>query len=205
LYSKFDREVTKGGTKYKWKSTGIIAFEEVEDVIKTEHGINTTIVKAMVQRAKELGWKSVVVNGSKTFQQLVQKHAKELGVPVQGKHIIPEAVPVQRVRSTDLNTEPITKTLPANKEVAPSSHWSSDKPLEKKAEDNAQATTEEPKSTQAREVDRWEGFSGKDQEKIIKIAENKFDGDHEKAIDWYVQRITAKTAIDIEWDDEFKI
>lgn len=87
LYKAFTHEYIAGDIVYFWRPRKNEAFREVQDQhnhhrIITKNGLNKTVCKAMVERAKELNWKSIRVKGSDKFKELIVAEAVRKGIKV---------------------------------------------------------------------------------------------------------------------------
>ena len=87
LYRAFRHEVIAGDIVYYWRSNKREAFREVIDSrgqhrIITKNGLNKTVCKAMVQRAKELNWSAIRVKGSDKFKEQIVAEAQILNIRV---------------------------------------------------------------------------------------------------------------------------
>jgi hypothetical protein len=88
LARAFTHEYIDGDIVYFWKPRKNEAFREVQDQnddhrIITKNGLNKTVCKAMVERAKELNWESITVTGSYKFKELIIKEAMKHGIEVR--------------------------------------------------------------------------------------------------------------------------
>jgi len=87
LYKAFTHEYIAGDIVYFWRPRKNEAFREVQDQnnhhrIITKNGLNKTVCKAMVERAKELNWESIIVSGSDRFKELIVVEAMKKGIKV---------------------------------------------------------------------------------------------------------------------------
>jgi hypothetical protein len=174
LYTKFNRSQKNGKTIFTWKKTGKTAFEEKSYRLSTTQGNNKTITRAMLQRAKELGWEKVNVKGSREFQHLVAMQAKEYGIEVYGFHLgLANNGSRQKSRR-------IKRKRKDNKPDIPDSTSGND-------DDKSEPTkTDFPKSDGAAISELWNQLSKEDLGRVEKIARLKFEGDKEKALMWFL-------------------
>lgn len=85
LYRLFKRERQGKDLVFYWKKTGKVAFRQTNYPLTrlvTHAGFNKRVVRAMMQRAEELGWQGVVVRGSPEFKQLAYDIGRDMGIPV---------------------------------------------------------------------------------------------------------------------------
>ena len=87
LARAFTHEYIAGDIVYFWRPRKNEAFREVQDQynhhrIITKSGLNKTVCRAMVERAKELNWESITVKGSDKFKELVVAQAVKHGIKV---------------------------------------------------------------------------------------------------------------------------
>ena len=85
LYKAFSHEFIAGDIVYFWRSNKTEAFREVTDSrghhrIITKNGLNKTVCKAMVLRAKELNWSAIQVKGTDKFKEQIVKEARILNI-----------------------------------------------------------------------------------------------------------------------------
>ncbi|MEM5529726.1 relaxase/mobilization nuclease domain-containing protein [Gammaproteobacteria bacterium AS21] len=91
LYRAFTHEYIAGDIVYFWRPRKNEAFREVQDRnnahrIITKNGLNKTVCEAMIERAKELGWRSITVTGSEKFKELIVKQAIKNGIEVRDEN-----------------------------------------------------------------------------------------------------------------------
>ena len=88
LYRAFNHEFIADDIVYYWRSNKREAFREVTDSrgqhrIITKNGLNKTVCKAMVQRAKDLNWRAIRVKGSDKFKEQIVIEAMKHGIEVR--------------------------------------------------------------------------------------------------------------------------
>jgi hypothetical protein len=174
LYTKFNRSEKNGKTIFTWKKTGKRAFEEKSYRLSTTQGNNKTITRAMLQRAKELGWEKVNVKGSREFQHLVAMQAKEYGIEVYGFHLgLASNGSRQKSRRIKRKRKDNKPDIP---DSTPGNHDDKSEPTK----------TDFSKSDGAAISELWNQLLKEDIGRVEKIACLKFEGDKEKALMWFL-------------------
>lgn len=90
LYRCFKHEYQDGDITYYWKPRKNEAFREVNNDpdhhrMITKNGMNKTVCTGMLQRAKELGWSSIRINGSIEFKANMTELAQRYRIKVLDK------------------------------------------------------------------------------------------------------------------------
>lgn len=133
LYRVFkNKKVSNGDIVYRWKSVEREAFRETTTEtgvckLVTNSGLNRTVIKAMLQRMKELDRTEVSCNGSSQFMKIVAEVGKNMGITVFG----PDNKPIIKVENIKVEEkdvpEPISESeptpIPEPKPEEPESAW----------------------------------------------------------------------------------
>jgi hypothetical protein len=98
---------------YRWKAAGSLAFREIKDEkglrLTTNCGLNRTVVRAMLQRIRELDRTEVRCNGSASFIEIVSDIAHEMKITV----LDTDGNPIVKIKEAEKNVhqpEPEPKT-----------------------------------------------------------------------------------------------